>query len=127
LLVQRLQELRPDLQIIISTTTETGHARALELYAPPTPPLEAQKPRTTVIRYPLDFTSAINRVLDRLRPTIVALMELELWPNFILQCNKRNIPVVLINGRLTESSFRKYRLLAPFRVIPRMLRRLKVI
>src|ERR1041384_6681185 len=75
LLVHRLQELRPDLHIIISTTTETAHARAQELYTSPSAFPDMPKSRITVIRYPLDFTSAITRLLDRLRPTVVALIE----------------------------------------------------
>src|SRR5436190_21057224 len=100
LLVARLRELRPDLHIIISTTTETGFARAMELYGsngrPATPHLLInQQPNPyTVIRYPLDFTGAVNKVLENLRPSVVALMELELWPNFIRQCARRKMPVV---------------------------------
>src|SRR6267142_5318323 len=89
MLVARLRELKPDLHIIISTTTETGYARAMELYGsngrrPPEPLLldQPQQPYT-VIRYPLDFTGAVSKVLENLRPNVVALMELELWPNFI--------------------------------------------
>jgi 3-deoxy-D-manno-octulosonic-acid transferase len=75
--------------------------------------LYGQHPRVTVIRYPLDFSSAIARVLDRLRPSAVALMELEVWPNFLQHCARRGIPVVLLNGRLTEKSFRNYRRARP--------------
>src|SRR5205814_2546099 len=53
------------------------------------------------------------RVLDGLRPDVVVLMELEVWPNFLRQCAKRDIPVVLANGRITEPSFRKYKWLGP--------------
>src|SRR4051794_5360789 len=71
-LVQKLRDARPDLDIIISTTTNTGYDRGLALYA--------SSPSTTLIRYPLDFTPAVERVLDRLRPTLVVLIELEVWP-----------------------------------------------
>jgi 3-deoxy-D-manno-octulosonic-acid transferase len=126
-LAEQLRLLRPDLQLIISTTTETGYARALELYgkgsgfrvqgSAQTPPL--------VIRYPLDFTGAVNRVLDGLRPSAVVLMELEMWPNFLRQCAKRGIPVVVVNGRMTEPSFRKYKLVKP--VVRGMMRRLAAV
>src|SRR5580765_740877 len=115
MLAGRLRELRPDLQVIISTTTETGYARAMELYGnngeqkSPDLLLNQEPNPFTVIRYPLDFTPAVSRVLDNLRPSVVALMELELWPNFIRQCARRNIPVVLLNGRVTEPSFRRYK------------------
>ncbi|MGH7214285.1 MAG: 3-deoxy-D-manno-octulosonic acid transferase [Tepidisphaeraceae bacterium] len=104
-LVRMLQQLRPQLQFIVSTTTDTGFARAQELYG--------NMPEVILIRYPLDFSNAVARVLDALRPDVVALMELELWPNFIAACRHRAIPVVLINGRLTASSFRNYSMIKP--------------
>jgi 3-deoxy-D-manno-octulosonic-acid transferase len=114
-LVQRLRDLRPDLHLIISTTTETGYARAQELYGKP-------DPGTTILHYPLDFSPAIRRVLDHLRPSIVVLMELEIWPNFLRHCSRRNIPVILVNGRMTEPSFRRYKLVKP--IVRRMFQRL---
>jgi 3-deoxy-D-manno-octulosonic-acid transferase len=116
-LVAGLASARPDLRFIVSTTTETGWDRGRELYG--------TNDRITLIRYPLDFSSAIARVLDRLRPAVVALMELEVWPNFLLRCLQRDIPVVLLNGRLTEKSFRNYRRGGP--VVWRMFRRLAMI
>jgi len=100
--------------IIISTTTETGYARARQLYG--------GMSSLTVIRYPLDFSSAVSRVLDGHRPDVVVLMELEVWPNFLKACVHRDIPVVLVNGRLTTSSYRRYRLIRP--VAANMFRRL---
>jgi len=86
----------------VTVTTETGYARGVELYG--------KDPRVTLLRYPLDFSSAISRLLDRVRPAVVVLMELEVWPNFMWHCEKRKIPVLLVNGRLTPGSFRNYRL-----------------
>lgn len=113
-LVQALQSVVPTPHIIISTTTETGHERARQLYG--------DRPNLTVIRYPLDFSNAVSRVLDGLRPDVVVLMELEVWPNFLRACVRRDIPVLLINGRLTSSSFRRYRMIKP--VAGAMFRRL---
>jgi 3-deoxy-D-manno-octulosonic-acid transferase len=101
-MVNLLRESQPSLHFIITTTTGTGFERATELYG--------NLPGTTLVRYPLDFSSAITRVLDKLRPNVVVLMELEVWPNFVLQCRRRNIPVLLVNGRLTPGSFRNYRM-----------------
>jgi 3-deoxy-D-manno-octulosonic-acid transferase len=100
-LVDKLRAVRPELSFIISTTTNTGYDRAQILYG--------SAARTTIIRYPLDLTAAVTRVLDRLRPSAVVLMELEVWPNFLKQCTLRNIPVLVVNARLTTSSFRNYR------------------
>ena len=104
-LVRMLAEARPELRFVVSTTTDTGFARGQELYG--------SDPKVTLIRYPLDFSSAVRRVLDGVRPDAVVLMELEVWPNFIRHCVQRGIPVLLINGRLTESSFRNYRVGRP--------------
>jgi len=92
-----------DLRIVISVTTNTGTARARSLY----------KPRHTVVRYPLDFTCCVRRFLDTVRPTAVALVELEVWPNFLDECDRRGIGVAVINGRLSERSYRRYRLIRP--------------
>jgi 3-deoxy-D-manno-octulosonic-acid transferase len=99
-LVDKLRAVLPGLQFIVSSTTETGLARGRELYG--------DRPDVTLIRYPLDFSGEINRTLDAVRPDVVALMELETWPNFIRQCNNRGIPVLLVNGRMTEASFKRY-------------------
>lgn len=84
--------------VVVSTTTDTGLRRAQELY----------EGVADVVRYPLDFSSAVSRFLDLVRPDAVGLVELELWPNFIAQCRRRGIPVCVINGRLSERSFRGY-------------------
>jgi 3-deoxy-D-manno-octulosonic-acid transferase len=114
-MVRGLAEARPELEFVISTTTDTGYARAQELFG--------SNPRVHLIRFPLDFTPAIERALDALRPQVVVLMELEVWPNFVFQCEKRGIPVMLVNGRLTTGSFRNYRLGGP--LVRRMFRRLR--
>jgi 3-deoxy-D-manno-octulosonic-acid transferase len=113
-MVAKLREKRPGLEFILSTTTETGFDRARELYG--------SAPDCRVIRYPLDFSSAVSRVLDQLRPNVVVLMELEVWPNFVRECARRGIPVVVSNGRMTEPSFRRYRLAGP--ITRRMFSRL---
>ena len=113
-LVKSLAERRPDLDFVVSTTTETGYARGRELYG--------AGPRVAVIHYPLDFSPAVRRVLDGQRPSLVVLMELEVWPNFLRHCERAGVPVVLVNGRLTPSSYRHYRWAGP--VARRMFRRL---
>jgi 3-deoxy-D-manno-octulosonic-acid transferase len=104
-LVDLLRKERPGLDFIVSVTTETGFARGKELYG--------SAKDVTLVRYPLDFTSAVDRMLTTLRPSVVALLELEVWPNFIRRCWQRNVPVILINGRVTPGSFRRYRLARP--------------
>ena len=116
-MVARLREARPGLRFVISTTTETGLNRGAELYG--------SAADCHLIRYPLDFTPAVARVLDRLKPAVVVLMELEVWPNFLRQCERRGIPVLLVNGRLTAGSYRNYRWARP--VTASMFRRLALV
>ena len=104
-LIVKLRESRPDLQFVVSATTDTGYARGQELYGP--------AKDVEVIRYPLDFSAAVIRVLDHVKPDVVVLMELEVWPNFVKRCKQRDIPVVLANARLTPTSYRNYRLAGP--------------
>src|SRR4051812_5294454 len=104
-LVNKLREMRPGVQFVISSTTETGFARGKELYSP--------AKDVELIRYPLDFSGAVTRVLDHVKPDVVVLMELEVWPNFVKRCRERDIPVVLANARLTPSSYRNYRRAGP--------------
>ncbi len=94
--------LTPDWDLVISVGTDTGIARARELYGKP------GASQATIVRYPIDFSSCVARFLDAVKPDIVALVELELWPNFVRACEKRGIPVAVINGRLSERSFRGY-------------------
>ncbi|HMO27470.1 MAG TPA: glycosyltransferase N-terminal domain-containing protein, partial [Tepidisphaeraceae bacterium] len=86
-------------------TTATGFDRGRQLYT--------ANPAVMLIRFPLDFTGAIRRVLDAYRPRVVVLMELEVWPNFMRQCMLRGIDVMLANGRITEPSFNRYRWIGP--------------
>jgi 3-deoxy-D-manno-octulosonic-acid transferase len=116
-LVKLLQQARPDLHIVVSVTTETGYDRGKQLYG--------SWPGVTLVRFPLDFTKAITRLLDAIHPSLVVLVELELWPNFLRQCHKRSIPVVLVNGRMTPPAFKRYGLIKP--VTAAMLRRLAAV
>jgi len=87
----------PAVEIVISTTTTTGFDVAMKRY-----------PGRQVFYFPLDFSWAVTAALERVRPTAIGLVELELWPNFILAAARRGIPLVLINGRMGEKSFRGY-------------------
>ncbi len=96
--------------VVVSVGTDTGIARARELFASERTPAES---RCRVVRYPLDFSWSVRRFLDAVRPEAVGLVELELWPQFIRECRRRDIPVAVINGRLSERSFRGYVRLRP--------------
>jgi 3-deoxy-D-manno-octulosonic-acid transferase len=89
------------LRLVISTTTNTGTARAAELYGQD----------HQVVRFPFDFSWAVGRFLRAIQPDAIALVELEVWPNFMAAARRRKIPVAVINGRLSERSFKRYRLI----------------
>ena len=113
-LIDLLRQSNPELQFIVSTTTDTGYERGQQLYG--------KSADVTLIKYPLDFSGAVTRVLDRLKPALVVLMELEVWPNFLHRCRQRNIPVIIANGRMSDGSFRNYRRFKP--LLSTMFRRL---
>lgn len=98
-----VEALAPHVDVVLSVTTDTGIARAKELYS------SLAAPRCSIVRYPLDASWSVRRFLDAVRPSAVALVELELWPNFALACAARGIPLAVVNGRLSERSFRNYR------------------
>ncbi len=116
-LVKQLHAERPGLHVVISTTTVTGYDRGRQLYA--------GKPGVSLVRFPLDFTTAVNHLFDAVRPSAVVLMEGEIWPNFLLQCEKRKIPVLLVNGRITLPAFTRYNWIKP--VTARMLGRIAMV
>ena len=89
--------------VVLSVTTDTGFERARQLFGQ----------RLPVVRYPFDAGCAVERFLDRVRPTLVTLVELEVWPNFMQSCARRGVPVGVVNGRLSERSFSRYRFARP--------------
>lgn len=106
-LIAAWRQRSPDTEFVISTTTDTGQARARELF-----------PELTVIRYPLDFSRFVRRALDRIGPSMIVLVELEVWYQFITEADRRGIPVAVVNGRLSERSARRFRWVRP--VVRRM-------
>jgi 3-deoxy-D-manno-octulosonic-acid transferase len=96
-LLMRLEDQHPDCVCVISTTTKTGYALARQKYAP-----------RMVFYCPLDFTWAVRRAMRRLRPDLLVLTELELWPNLIRAAREHGARVAVINGRLSEPSARGY-------------------
>ncbi|MGI9458326.1 MAG: 3-deoxy-D-manno-octulosonic acid transferase, partial [Aeoliella sp.] len=94
-----LAQRRPDLEIVISTTTKTGYDLALRNYGN----------QHSVFYCPLDFSWAVRRAMQRVRPVLLVLAELELWPNLIAAAKESGARVAIINGRLSDNSFRGYR------------------
>jgi len=96
-LVEALRQRLPERELAVSSTTPGGRATARRLF-----------PELPVVPFPLDLRGACGRFLDRVRPRAVILMELEIWPNFLRACSRRDIPVAIVNGRITERSMSGY-------------------
>ncbi len=92
-LVAQIHSQLPDYRVAISTTTDTGMAAARKLFAPD----------HWVFFYPLDFTWSVARALGRIRPSLIVLMEGDVWPNFLAACNRRDIPVAVVNARMSAN------------------------
>ncbi|MEW6073897.1 MAG: glycosyltransferase N-terminal domain-containing protein [Planctomycetota bacterium] len=96
-IVRALQETWPGVEVVVCTTTNTGLAVARELFA-----------GHHVVRFPADVSLVLRRFLRRVQPAFVVLIELEIWPNFLRECNRCRIPVVVANGRITDWSHSRY-------------------
>ncbi|GGY74890.1 3-deoxy-D-manno-octulosonic acid transferase [Cellvibrio zantedeschiae] len=96
-LIRQLQ-MRDDLQLVVTTTTPTGSER-----------VHASLGESVFHVYaPYDLPDVLARFIQRVKPSVLLIMETELWPNTIAACKKNNIPALLINGRMSEKSARGY-------------------
>ncbi len=102
-LVERLAADGLAPEIVVSATTDTGFARAKSLFGE----------RHAVVRTPFDFTGAVKRWLARVEPDLLVLVELELWPNMTRLADSAGVPVVVVNGRLSDRSIVRYRRVKP--------------
>jgi 3-deoxy-D-manno-octulosonic-acid transferase len=89
----------PERKIFISTTTETGQRLARERL----------KSASGVFYFPLDSTGAVRRALRAIRPSLVIVMETEIWPNFLREAAEAGAPVVFANARISKRSFARYK------------------
>jgi 3-deoxy-D-manno-octulosonic-acid transferase len=96
-LVAALRKQDPDLPLVVTTGTSTGYETALGLF-----------PDVYVCHAPLDLPWVVRRVVARLDPRLLILVELEVWPCLMRVTDERGVPLVILNGRITERSFRKY-------------------
>jgi len=103
-LVKELENRFSDFEIVITTTTDTGFARARAIFGA----------NYKVFYFPFDFSSIMRRAFRGIQPAICLLMELEVWPNFVEIARKLNVPVIVVNGRITDKSFSKYKKIKPF-------------
>lgn len=95
-LIEALRQTWPDHAIILSTTTPTGADTLRRHFGH----------ALRHVHLPLDAPAPVRRFLERLQPRLIVLLEREIWPELMLQCRQRVIPVVLVNARLSERSAR---------------------
>ncbi len=114
-IVKELEDRFPDFEIVITTTTDTGFACASAIFGA----------NYKVFYFPLDFSCIIRRAFRGIQPAICLLMELEVWPNFVLIADQLNIPVVVVNGRISDESFIKYKKIKP--ITKRIFQKLSLI
>lgn len=96
-LVTLFAERHPECEVVLSSTTNTGLEMAHKLY-----------PGLLAVRYPADLSWVARRFLGVLDPALVILVELEVWPNFLRECNREGRAVAVVNGRITRDSHGRY-------------------
>lgn len=97
-----MEEMRrrdPGVRFVLTTNTSTSHVLALKKILPP----------DVTLYFPMDVPWVIPGVLRRIRPAAVVLVENEMWPNLVRYARQQGVPTVLINGRISEHSYRGYR------------------
>ena len=97
-LVRTLNAAFPDFLVVISTTTRTGQALARERFG-----------ANRVFYFPLDLPWAVRAYLNALKPRLLILVETEFWPNLLHGCFRRGIPVAVVNARISDRSWPRYR------------------
>lgn len=96
-LIKGLRQTWPDHALVLTNVTETGHEVAAAI-----PELDL------CLFFPLDLSLVIRRVLARLQPALIVIIETEIWPNLIRAAAQRQIPLVLVNGRISDRSYPRY-------------------
>jgi 3-deoxy-D-manno-octulosonic-acid transferase len=97
-LISQLKETYKEKEIVLSVSTPTGYKCAKEEY-----------PGISVINAPLDFSFTIRKFIKTINPQLLVLNELEIWPNWVRITYNKKIPILLINGRISERAFRRYK------------------
>jgi len=104
-LIKRAKAEFPDYEIIVTTGTKTGQDIAQKKY---------KDVASFVTYFPYDIPCFVRKFLSRVKPSMVFIAETELWPSFSYYCKKRGIPLFIINGRISDSTYKSYKTFAPF-------------
>lgn len=98
-LLKALRLQYPEALLLVSNVTETGRAIA-----------DGVKEADLCVFFPFDLSWVVRRILALVRPSVIILVETEIWPNFVMEARRQKIPVVLVNGRISDRSFPRYRM-----------------
>jgi len=104
-LFQAIRQRFPEYSVVVSTVTVTGQNLARAVF---------EGEAAQVFYFPVDWRWAVRRALNIAKPSIVLIMETELWPNFLYECRNRQITTAIVNGRLSMKSFGRYELVRAF-------------
>lgn len=104
-LVDELIKTFPGHRLVVSTTTRTGQELAQKIF---------KEKADAVIYFPFDFKFAVRRALNNFKPSVVLLMETEIWPRFIREAKTSGAKIAIVNGRLSERSVSRYKLIRTF-------------
>lgn len=104
-LIKKTKETFPDYKIIVTTGTKTGQEIAHKKY---------ENIANFITYFPFDIPFCVRKFLNRINPSVVMIAETELWPTFAFHCNRRNIPLYVINGRISDSTFNIYKFMKHF-------------
>jgi 3-deoxy-D-manno-octulosonic-acid transferase len=101
-LLKGLRKTYPDAALVLSNVTETGHAIA-----------QGIKELDLCLFFPFDLSLVVRKVLRQVRPDLIIIVETEIWPNFVRISHEAGIPILLVNGRISDRSFPRYQLAKP--------------
>ena len=104
-LIKKTKETFPDYKIVVTTGTKTGQEIAHKKY---------EGIADFITYFPFDITICVELFLKKVNPSVVLIAETELWPTFAAYCKMRNIPLFVINGRISDATFKSYKLLKGF-------------
>ncbi len=102
-IINVIKNKHPDLKILLTVTTATGKKLARDRI----------KEAESIRYFPFDFKRSVRAFLDQVDPRLFIMIETEIWPNLTSEIGKRNIPGVIVNGRISDKSFKKYRMVKP--------------
>ena len=104
-LVEEVEKNFRNHRLVVSTTTKTGHELARKIFA---------GKADAVVYFPFDFKFSVRRAIEHFKPSIVLLMETEIWPRFIREAKQNGAKIAIVNGRLSERSASRYSMERPF-------------